>query len=367
MFNNAYHNRTVLITGHTGFKGSWLTSWLLSLGANVVGFSLPELPTAPSCFELAGLAEQIVDVRGDLRDFEAVRALLVAHRPEIIFHMGAQPIVLRGVKEPKLTFDANAAGTVNLLEAIRTTDSTRALVAITTDKVYENEEWVWGYREQDRLGGSDPYSASKAMAELAIRAYRDTYFPPSRYAEHGVAIVSVRAGNVIGGGDFAAFRLVPDCMKALLDDAPILVRNPHSIRPWQHVLVPLSGYLQLGSKLLNGEVAFSGAWNFGPPEQKGISTAEIADKLIELWGSGRWVQTDPDARKVETGQLRLSWDKAASRLDWQPVYNWVDALTEIVAWFRAYAAGDQPMGAVLQAHIADYVDRARELGLPWVE
>ena len=364
MFQNAYNNKTVLVTGHTGFKGSWLTSWLVGLGANVVGLSLPELPTDPCAFALAGLADQIIDLRGDVRDFPFVKGVLEQYRPEILFHMGAQPIVLRGVSEPKLTFEINSAGTVNVLEAVRTTDCVRTLICITTDKVYENEEWVWGYREQDRLGGSDPYSASKAMAELAIRSYRDTYFAPERYEEHGVAIASVRAGNVIGGGDFAAFRLVPDCMKALLDDGPILVRNPHSIRPWQHVLVPLSGYLQLGSHLQSPDLNLVGAWNFGPIEQKGISTGQIADKLIELWGQGQWLQTDPDARKVETGQLRLSWDKAASRLGWHPVYDWVDALDEIVAWFRAYQNGAD-MGEVMQTHITHYVDRAREMGIPW--
>ncbi|MCB0005039.1 MAG: CDP-glucose 4,6-dehydratase [Anaerolineales bacterium] len=355
-----------MVTGHTGFKGAWLSLWLHRLGHEVIGVALDPLPGA--LFEVAGVGDVMAeDVRLDIREADRLTEVFRRVDPEVVVHLAAQPLVRESYRDPVTTFTTNVDGTMNLLRASRDLGRLRAILVVTTDKVYRNVDQIWGYKETDPLGGDDPYSASKAMAELAIRAYRDTYFPPSRYAEHGVAIVSVRAGNVIGGGDFAAFRLVPDCMKALLDDAPILVRNPHSIRPWQHVLVPLSGYLQLGSKLLNGEVAFSGAWNFGPPEQKGISTAEIADKLIELWGSGRWVQTDPDARKVETGQLRLSWDKAASRLDWQPVYNWVDALTEIVAWFRAYAAGDQPMGAVLQAHIADYVDRARELGLPWVE
>ncbi|MEZ4515518.1 MAG: CDP-glucose 4,6-dehydratase [Chloroflexota bacterium] len=272
-FANAYDGLTVLVTGHTGFKGSWLVTWLLNLGATVVGYSLPDPPTEPSNFIVSNLSEKVIDVRGDIRDFETLQATVAQYRPTLIFHMAAQPIVLRSVELPKLTIDTNAGGTVNILEAIRTTDSVRALVSITTDKVYENQEWIWGYRESDQLGGHDPYSASKAMAELAIAAYRSTYFPPEDYAEHGVAIASVRAGNVIGGGDFADFRLVPDCMKALMDGRPIGVRNPLSVRPWQHVLEPLSGYLWLGIKLLQDGPAFAEAWNFGPLEQKGCPGA----------------------------------------------------------------------------------------------
>ncbi|MCA9969436.1 MAG: hypothetical protein KC425_04425, partial [Anaerolineales bacterium] len=216
------------------------------------------------------------------------------------------------------------------------------------------------------LGGHDPYSASKAMAELATDAYRQTFFPPARYAEHGVAVATVRAGNVIGGGDFAAYRLVPDCMKALMAGEPIGVRNPLSVRPWQHVLEPLSGYLWLAVKLLQEGPAYGEAWNFGPLEQRGISTQEVAEKLIALWGNGRWVHTDPGYAKVETGLLRLSWEKAAARLGWRPVYTWEEALAEIVAWFKAYQRGDD-MGAVMQAHIAAYEARAAALGLGWMK
>ena len=360
LFNNAYAGQTVLVTGHTGFKGSWLTTWLLELGANVVGFSLPDPPTVPSNFVAAGLSEHIVDVRGDIRDLAAVRQTIATHRPGLIFHLAAQPIVLHSVKKPKLTIDTNAGGTVNVLESIRTTDSVRALVSITTDKVYENQEWLWGYRETDRLGGSDPYSASKAMAEMAIAAYRDSFFPNDRYGAHGVAVASVRAGNVIGGGDFADFRLVPDCMRALMAGQPLEIRNPRSIRPWQHVLEPLSGYLWLGARLLQEGPAYAEAWNFGPLEQKGIPAQMVAEKLIELWGHGRWVHTDPGFAKVETGQLRLSWEKAASRLDWRPVYSWAEALAEIVAWFKAFQAAED-MLATGRAHIHHYVQKAATL------
>ena len=365
LFNGAFKGKTVLVTGHTGFKGSWLSIWLNELGANVVGYALDEPPTDPSNFLTSGVTDCISDNRGDIRNFEKLRDIIHTHQPEIIFHLAAQPIVLRSVSEPRLTLETNAMGTINVLEAIRQTDCVRVLVSITTDKVYHNEEWIWGYRETDRLGGHDPYSASKAMAELAIASYRDTYFPPEKHAEHGVAIASVRAGNVIGGGDFAAFRLVPDCMRALMADEPIGVRNPVSVRPWQLVLEPLSGYLWLAVQLMGeNAVDFMDAWNFGPLETNGISTQAIAEKLIELWGSGEWVHTDPGFAKVETGYLRLSWEKAAVFLNWRPVYTWEEALAEIVDWFKAYQH-DETMYDICQQHIATYTQRAHDLGLPW--
>ncbi len=365
-FANEFENMTVLVTGHTGFKGSWLTTWLLGLGANVVGFSLEKPPTRPSNFTVAKLSERMIDVRGDIRDYDQVFDLVDAYKPTVIFHLAAQPIVLHSVKLPKLTIDTNTGGTVNILEAIRNTYTVRVLVSITTDKVYENQEWLWGYRETDRLGGHDPYSASKAMAEIAIAAYRASYFAPEKYEKHGVAVASVRAGNVIGGGDFADFRLVPDCMRALLDGEPVGIRNPLSIRPWQLVLEPLSGYLWLAVKLLQDGSKFAEAWNFGPPEIRGVPAQQIVEKLIELWGSGSWQFTDPGFAKVETGQLRLSWEKAAKRFDWRPVYTWEEALAEIAAWYKAFQRGDD-MYAVAQQHIANYVARARELNLPWAQ
>ncbi|MFL7837651.1 MAG: CDP-glucose 4,6-dehydratase [Candidatus Promineifilaceae bacterium] len=368
-FSGAYEGKTVLVTGHTGFKGSWLTTWLLELGANVVGFSLEEAPTNPSNFVVSGLASHITDLRGDIRDSEAIEKVLETYRPQIVFHLAAQPIVLHSITYPKLTLDTNAGGTVNVLEAIRKTGVVRALVSITTDKVYKNMEWLWGYRETDRLGGHDPYSASKAMAEMAIAAYRHSFFHPDKYEEHGLALASVRAGNVIGGGDFADFRLVPDCMKALMAGEPIGIRNPLSVRPWQLVLEPLSGYLLLGKKLLEEGPQYGEAWNFGPRDQKGVPAQQLAEKLVELWGSGNWVHTDPGFAKVETGQLRLSWEKAAARLDWQPVYTWDEALAVIVDWFKAYqqsGSEEIDMHEIGRRQIADYTKRAQTLGLPWV-
>ena len=366
LFQGAFSGITVLVTGHTGFKGSWLCTWLTELGAKVVGFSLHEPPTNPSKFEVAGLAEHLVDVRGDIRDYAQVYEVISKYQPRLIFHMAAQPIVLRSVDLPKLTMDTNAGGTINVLEAIRLTDCVKGLVSITTDKVYADREWVWGYRENEQLGGKDPYSASKAMAELAIYSYRESFFPISNYEEHQVAIASVRAGNVIGGGDFAAYRLVPDCMKALMAGEPIQVRNPRSVRPWQLVLEPLSGYLWLAAQLMSGKVEYASAWNYGPLERKGIAAEALAEKLIEYWGEGSWINIDSNVAKVETGTLRLSWEKAAQELGWRPVYNWEEALGVIVDWFKAFQRKEN-LYELGRQQIADYVDRAAELDLPWTK
>lgn len=366
MFQNIYAGKKVLVTGHTGFKGSWLTLWLRNLGAEVVGFALEEPPTEPNNFDVTGLRERITDLRGDIRDLQTVNGLIETHRPEIIFHMAAQPIVLRAVAEPHLTFETNTMGTTNLLESLRRFPGVRALVNITTDKVYENQESLWGYRETDRIGGCDPYSASKSMAELVTHAYAQTYFSASNYGSHGLAIASARAGNVIGGGDFALYRLIPDSMRALMNGESIGVRNPRSIRPWQHVLEPLSGYLSLGAKLLTEGPKWGGPWNFGPLEQTGVSTAELVEELVRQWGAGCWESVDSGFAKVETSTLRLSWEKAAALLAWRPVYTWKDALAEIVAWFHSYQCGDR-MDYVCEAHIASYVERACSLGLKWAK
>jgi CDP-glucose 4,6-dehydratase len=366
LFGGAFDGAVVLVTGHTGFKGSWLATWLLELGATVVGYSLPHPPTTPSNFEVCRLSGHVHDERGDIREMEALRTAIERYRPQVIFHLAAQPIVLRSFEQPKSTIDTNAGGTVNVLEAVRTTDSVRALVSITTDKVYENREWLWGYREHDRLGGSDPYSAGKAMAELAIASYRDCYFPPHKYGEHGVAVASARAGNVIGGGDFADYRLVPDCMRALMAGETIPLRNPASVRPWQHVLEPLSGYLWLAASLLREGAAYAEAWNFGPLESHGVTTQAIVEKLIDLWGSGAWQHTGSGAAKAETGLLRLSWEKAQQRLNWRPVYTCDEALAELAAWFKAYQDG-QPMHDVCRRHIQAYVRQARKVDLPWAK
>lgn len=367
LFANTFQDQTVLVTGHTGFKGSWLSLWLTELGARVIGYSLPDPPTQPSNFELMDLGRHVIDIRGDIRDFDQLTETIATYRPSLVFHLAAQPIVLHSFEQPRLTFETNALGTVNILEAIRASTSIRALVSITTDKVYENEEWLWGYRENDRLGGHDPYSASKAMAELAIASYRHSYWsvPEDRDGEgNQPAVASVRAGNVIGGGDFADYRLVPDCMRALMAAEPILIRNPNSIRPWQHVLEPLSGYLWLAVKLLHEGQTFAQAWNFGPLEQQGVTTQSLAQKLVHYWGSGSWECMQPAGAKAETGYLRLSWEKAASAFQWRPVYTLDEALAEITAWFKAYQGGSD-MHEVSREHIATYTQRASALELAW--
>lgn len=343
----AFAGQTVLVTGHTGFKGSWLTLWLLKLGARVIGYSLPQPPTNPSFFEAAVLADHMAaDERGDLADLDRLVGLIEREKPSFLFHLAAQPIVGHGYQYPKATFEANAGGTVNVLEAIRLTDWVKTAVFITTDKVYENQEWPWGYRENDRLGGVDPYSASKAMAELAVNAYRHSFF------QGKTAVATARAGNVIGGGDFANYRLVPDVMRALINGRSIPVRRPDSVRPWQHVLEPLQGYLLLAARLPD-EPALAAAWNFGPQEKQGITVRDIVAELIALWGSGSWVHTDPAFQGKETEMLQLSWHKAANQLNWQPLYTWQEALAEIVTWFKAYQ-NQADMYEVGLSHIGNY-------------
>ncbi|NGX43824.1 MAG: CDP-glucose 4,6-dehydratase [Chlamydiae bacterium] len=324
-----FYGKTVLVTGHTGFKGTWLTIWLQELGAKVIGYSL-EPPTTPSIFEITETAETMNHIIGDVRDLKKLSQTIQEHKPEVIFHLAAQPIVLHSFDQPQETFSVNVGGTVNLLEASRNNDFIKAIVIITTDKVYENREWVWGYRENDVLGGNDPYSASKAMAEMAADSYRKSFFTGS------TAIATARAGNVIGGGDFSDFRLIPDAMKALMNRKPVEVRNPNSIRPWMHVLDPLRGYLTLASCLVQDGQMFAEAWNFGPLEHEAISAQRMVEKSIELWGDGDWLDVSSLDANAETNLLRLNWDKAANRLDWHPVYNWEIAIAETIDWFKEF-------------------------------
>lgn len=350
----------VLVTGHTGFKGSWLSLWLCELGAHVIGYSLPP-PTTPSNFEAIGLQEKITHIIGDIRDNEHLQSVIKQHQPSVIFHLAAQPLVLRSYEDPKETFDVNVGGTVNVLEAARHCPAVKAVVIVTTDKCYENREWIWGYRENDTLGGNDPYSASKAMAELSTTSYRRSF---------STVVASARAGNVIGGGDFSDFRLVPDSMKALMDHQPVKVRNAHSVRPWLHVLDPLSGYLWLAALLLEKGSQYAEAWNFGPLEQEAVTTKALVEKAIELWGDGDWVDgSDPHA-KPEMGMLRLNWDKAANRLKWRPTYNWEQALEQTVSWFKEYDRYRHnpktvDMRQVCIDHIRDYTAQAEKQGIAW--
>ncbi|HBH45821.1 MAG TPA: CDP-glucose 4,6-dehydratase [Candidatus Jacksonbacteria bacterium] len=334
-FSNIFRGLRVLLTGHTGFKGSWLAIWLRELGAQVTGYSL-EPPTNPSNFELTNLSKRLINVQGDVNDFPKLLETFKKCKPQLVFHLAAQSLVLKSFQTPQQTFATNTQGTVNVLEAMRLIKSVKAAVMVTSDKCYENQNFVWGYRENDSLGGHDPYSASKSAAELAIASYRDSFFAPENYANHRLSLSSVRAGNVIGGGDFADTRLIPDCFRALLARKPIILRQPQNIRPWQHVLEALSGYLWLAVKLLKEGPHFAEAWNFGPLEQTGISAALVAKKTVELWGEGSWKTAKSSPCNLERTQLRLNWDKALNRLDWRPVYNWEEALAQTVQWFKSY-------------------------------
>jgi CDP-glucose 4,6-dehydratase len=366
--SQTYKGMPVLITGHTGFKGSWLALWLRELGAQVIGYSI-DPPTQPNHFELCRLNDKMTDIRGDICDYEKLEQVIKEYSPRIVFHLAAQPIVLLSYDCPKETLDVNVGGTVNILEALRKTKTASAFVGITSDKCYEDRNMIWGYRENDPLGGFDPYSASKAMAELAIASYRNSFFPPEKQGDHGLAVASARAGNVIGGGDFAEFRLLPDCMKALMKDEAVIVRNPASVRSWQHVLVPLSGYLLLGMRLLENSEAFSGAWNFGPSEMQPMTTQVVVEHAIRCWGSGEWVYKPVVSSKKETEVLRLNWEKAANRLNWLPAYTWEKAVAKTVDWFKEHRTRwsdvQSDMYVVAAAQIRDYMKEAMGKGMDW--
>ncbi len=330
-----WQNKKVFITGHTGFKGSWLSIWLQKMGATVLGYALPP-PTDPALFEDAHVADGMTSIIGDVRDLAHLQKVMGEFQPEIVFHLAAQPLVRHSYKEPVETFTTNLIGTVHMLESVRYTDSVRVVVSITSDKCYENQEWFWGYRETDRLGGYDPYSSSKACAEQAIATYRSSYFPPEKFERHGVALASTRAGNVIGGGDWAADRLVPDIMKAIMDNNPVIIRNPHAIRPWQHVLEPLSGYLTLAEQMWADGPKLAQAWNFGPEDKDAKTVSWIVDYLTNLWGDDASWTLDGAEHPHENTYLKLDCSKAKSLLDWSPKLSLSTTLAWITEWFQAY-------------------------------
>ena len=330
-----WKDKKVLITGHTGFKGSWLSLWLQSLGANIVGYAL-DPPTQPSLFEIANVADGMTSVFGDVRDLEHLKSVMAEHRPEIVFHLAAQPLVRYSYENPVETYSTNVMGTVHMLEAVRHSGSVRVVVSITSDKCYENKEWLWGYRENERLGGHDPYSSSKGCAELAISAYRDSYFPPEKYEHHGVALASTRAGNVIGGGDWAKDRLIPDIMNAIMKSRPVIIRSPSAIRPWQHVLEPLNGYLCVAEQLWAHGPKFAQAWNFGPDGKDAKTVSWIAEYLTRSWGNGARWELDSAQHPHEDNYLKLDCAKARSMLGWAPKLHLSTALDWIVEWYQGY-------------------------------
>jgi CDP-glucose 4,6-dehydratase len=335
---NFWQGKRVLLTGHTGFKGSWLSLWLQAVGVELWGYAL-EPPTSPSLFEVARVAAGMTSVIGDIADYEHLHQVVAGFRPEIVIHMAAQSVVSTSYLDPVGNYRANVMGTVHLLEAIRQVGGVRSVVNVTSDKCYDNREWLWGYRETDPLGGYDPYSSSKACAELVTAAYRDSFFNPAHYAEHGVAIATARAGNVIAGGDWTADGLVADIVRSLLQQQPILIRNPDAIRPWQHVLDALNGYLTLAENLYTKNTAFTEAWNFGPYESSVKRVGWIVEHMLSLWGEAAAWELAPGSRFHEHIALSLDSSKARYKLAWQPKLSLEDALEQIVKWTRFYQAG----------------------------
>lgn len=359
LLKSAYAGKKVFVTGHTGFKGSWLCEWLLQLGAKVTGYSLPP-PTRPALFQQLELKSRLNHIAGDICDLSKLQQVIRRARPDYVFHLAAQPLVRDSYVLPVATFQANLIGTVNLLEALRGLNKPCAAVFITTDKCYENREWLNAYREEDALGGYDPYSASKAAAELAIGSYRRSFFK-----NHPVKIASARAGNVIGGGDWAADRIVPDCIRALQKQQVIPVRNKIATRPWQHVLEPLSGYLWLATRLAAAPPAdekFASAFNFGPNLEANRTVRDLVLEVLKHW-PGKWVDKSNPRAVHEAGRLNLATDKAFHLLGWQPVWGFPEAVSQTVGWYRSAAAIKQ----LTQQQIDTYGQAARARGILWAQ
>ena len=347
-----WQGRRVFLTGHTGFKGSWLALWLSKLGAQIRGYALDPC-TEPNIFNLASVDAIVEDIRGDIRDSAKLEASITEFAPEVVFHLGAQPIVRRSYADPVGTYSTNVMGTVHLMEAIRKTPSVRAVVCVTTDKCYQNQEWIWPYRETDPLGGYDPYASSKACAEIVSAAYRSSFFPTERLHEHHVTLATARAGNVIGGGDWSEDRLIPDLIRGFRSNQPVLIRRPNAIRPWQHVLDPLHGYMMLAQELLAQPVRFASAYNFGPGDEDIWPVERIATKLAEMWGNGAsWIR-DAVPSVHEDHVLRLDASKARVELGWKPRLRIEAALEGTMAWYRAWNHGDN-MAQFTQKQIAEY-------------
>jgi len=368
-FGGVFSGKRVLVTGHTGFKGSWLALWLSRLGAEVHGYALP--PTGErSLFRDAGVESCLASQRmADVRDTAALTTAVREIRPDFVFHLAAQSLVRPSYQEPRDTYDVNVMGTVNLLEAVRATDSVRVCQVVTSDKCYENREWVYAYRENDPMGGHDPYSSSKACAELVVSAYRSSFFPASQ--QGGPSLSSVRAGNVIGGGDWAVDRIIPDCVRALEAGVTIPVRNPDAIRPWQHVLEPLSGYLYLAAEQWSRPEEFGEAWNFGPTGAGNVAVREIVALSVRAWGGGEWRSPDATAggpaepAPHEARFLKLDITKTQNLLGWRPVFAVEDAVAATISWYRERGGSASSNRALCVDQINQYAARAAELKLGW--
>jgi CDP-glucose 4,6-dehydratase len=364
MLRNSFNAKTVLVTGHTGFKGAWLTAWLKQLGAKVVGIAL-DPPSEPAHFTVAKIADGMTDLRIDIRSQAALADAVVSAQPDFVFHLAAQALVRRSYDDPIETWQTNVLGTLHLLEALRKLDKPCAAVMITSDKCYDNVEWVWGYRETDAMGGPDPYSASKGAAELAIRSHIKSYFPK---ATSKVRIASARAGNVIGGGDWAADRIVPDCVRAWSVNNDVKLRNPHSTRPWQHVLEPLSGYLSLAIALAQRPELHNEPFNFGPPAQQNHSVLELVQQMALHWDQVRWHDVSQSAGgPYESGLLKLNCDKALHHLRWHAVMGFEDTVRMTSEWYRAYYQQPAQIAATTHAQIEAYTVIAKQQGMAWAE
>ncbi len=350
-----WKSKRVFLTGHTGFKGSWLSLWLLSMGAEVSGYSLAP-STNPNLYTAIALDKDMASTIADVRDAEAIERAMRSFRPEIVIHMAAQPLVRYSYEVPIETYATNVMGTVHLLNAVRHTPEVRVVVNVTSDKCYENREWVWPYREDEAMGGHDPYSSSKGCAELVTSAFRRSYFHPDKYSEHKVAITSGRAGNVIGGGDWALDRIVPDMARSFSAGKPVIIRNPRAVRPWQHVLEPLSGYLTLAERSF-ADASITGAWNFGPSESDSQPVRYLADSIVKLWGNGAtWESGENEQTVHEAHLLNLDSSKARTLLGWRPRWRLDEALANTVGWYREYYDGGDARAVSLN-QIKDYSSR----------
>ena len=362
MLFDVFKNKTILVTGHTGFKGSWLTLWLEQLGAKVVGYSV-DIPTNPALFEVLKSSERFTDHREDILNLEKLNKVFEECQPDIVFHLAAKPIVRECYQNPRSAFETNLMGTVNILECLRTSKSVKAAILITTDKCYENVEWEYGYRENDRLGGIDPYSASKGCAEIAISSYIRSYFSKS-----DCKIVSVRAGNVIGGGDWAQDRIFPDAMRSWSQNNELIIRNPYATRPWQHVLEPLSGYLTVAAHLLNGTENVNGeAFNFGPEADVIQPVSELVEEMRKLWSNQKYkILIDPNAKR-EANFLKLCCDKSIGRLRWRAILNFKETVEMTSSWYKNYYSSSADMKKFTLDQIKFYQDKANELGIDWAK
>ena len=360
LFGGIYKDKTILLTGHTGFKGSWLAFWLTQMGAKVIGYSL-EAPTEPNHLDL--LDFDMVSIVGDIRDQEKLDTVFAQYNPDIVFHLAAQALVRLSYDEPVETFDTNVMGTLKVFEASRKTSSVKAIVNITSDKAYENKEWIWGYRENDPMGGYDPYSASKGCAELVANSYRNSYFNLSEYGHsHNVLLASCRAGNVIGGGDWAQDRLITDIMLSVSQGKKVEIRNPHATRPWQHVLEPLSGYLNIGQKLLEGKKEFAEGWNFGPENEGSITVQKVVESVKKYWDSIDYTIATVDKNLHEANLLKLDCSKANILLEWKGVWNSDKTFEKTVTWYKSFYQ-DKQISTL--DNLRSYVTDASAKNLAW--